>query len=156
VVRALEVIALTGRPFPAVLPPPRPVYRSVRLAVDRDDLDQRVAGRVERMWADGLVEEVRGLVGKGLRDGRTARAALGYQQVLQFLAGEITEAGAYGETIRATRRFVRRQRSWFRRDPRLVWLDAARPDLVEAAGAVVAAGAVAAARAGEDDGRDGG
>ena len=156
VVRALEVIALTGRPFPAVLPPPRPVYRSVRLAVDRDDLDRRVAGRVERMWADGLVEEVRGLVGKGLRDGRTARAALGYQQVLQFLAGEITGAGAYGETIRATRRFVRRQRSWFRRDPRLVWLDAARPDLVEAAGAVVAAGAVAAARAGEDDGRDGG
>jgi tRNA dimethylallyltransferase len=148
IVRALEVIALTGRPFPARQPErPLPAYRSVRLAVDRGDLDVRIAQRVERMWTDGLVEEVRGLVAQGLRRGRTARAALGYAQVLQFLGGDITEEGAYGETIRATRRFVRRQRSWFRRDPRLVWLDAGRPDLLEAAVAAVAAG---------DDGRGGG
>jgi tRNA dimethylallyltransferase len=150
IVRALEVIALTGRPFPATLPEPRPVYPSVWLAVDRDDLDRRIADRVERMWAGGLVDEVRRLERRGLRQGRTARAALGYAQVLQFLAGQITEEGAYGETVRATRRFVRRQRSWFRRDPRLVWLDGSRPDLAEAA-----AGVVAAAWRGEDDGGDG-
>jgi tRNA dimethylallyltransferase len=148
IVRALEVIALTGRPFAARLPEPRGAYPSVRVAVDRGDLDQRVADRVARMWDQGLVDEVRGLVDRGLRRGRTARAALGYAQVLQYLAGEITEEGAYGETIRATRRFVRRQRSWFRRDPRLVWLDAARPDLV--------AEAVAAVRAAAVSGEDGG
>jgi tRNA dimethylallyltransferase len=148
IVRALEVIELTGRPFPARLPEPRPVYRSVRLAVDRDDLDQRIADRVARMWADGLVDEVRGLERRGLRQGRTARAALGYAQVLQFLAGTISEQAAYDETVRATRRFVRRQRSWFRRDRRLVWLDGQRPDLVAAALAAVAA----VHRAGEDGG----
>ena len=142
IVRALEVIALTGKPFSARLPAqPRPVYRSVQLAVDRDraDLDQRIAVRVEQMWAAGLVEEVRGLVARGLREGRTARAALGYQQVLSHLAGELTEPGAHAETVRATRRFVRRQRSWFRRDPRLVWLDGGRPDLLGAALAEVRA-----------------
>jgi tRNA dimethylallyltransferase len=148
IVRALEVIALTGRPFTARLPGPRPAYPSVWLAVDRDDVDARVAQRVARMWDEGLVEEVRGLVDRGLRRGRTARAALGYAQVLQYLDGEITEEGAYGETIRATRRFVRRQRSWFRGDPRLVWLDGSRPDLVAAAVAAVNAGGVAAAGCG--------
>jgi tRNA dimethylallyltransferase len=139
IVRALEVIALTGAPFTARLPDPRPAYRSVQLAVDRDrdELDERIAVRVDEMWAAGLVDEVRGLVGQGLRGGRTARAALGYQQVLAHLAGEISESGAHAETIRATRRFVRRQRSWFRRDPRPVWLDGGRPDLVSAALAAV-------------------
>jgi tRNA dimethylallyltransferase len=143
IVRALEVVALTGAPFRARLPETAPAaYRSVRLAVDRDrdGLDARVAARVARMWAEGLVDEVRRLVARGLREGRTARAALGYQQVLAHLAGELTEAEAYAETVRATRRFVRRQRSWFRRDPRLVWLDAARPDLVRAALAAVRSG----------------
>jgi tRNA dimethylallyltransferase len=143
IIRALEVVALTGAPFPARLPATtRPAYRSVRLAVDRgrDELDARVAARVDRMWAAGLVDEVCGLVARGLREGRTARVALGYQQVLAHLAGETTEAEAYAETVRATRRFVRRQRSWFRRDPRLVWLDGARPDLVDAALAAIRAG----------------
>jgi tRNA dimethylallyltransferase len=140
IVRALEVITLTGRPFTAQLPDPRPVYRAVRLGLDHDpaELDARVAGRVDAMWAAGLVAEVRGLAGRGLREGRTARAALGYQQVLAFLADEITEAGARAETIRATRRFVRRQRAWFRRDPGVVWLDAADRRLVAEAQAVVA------------------
>jgi tRNA dimethylallyltransferase len=139
IVRALEVVTLTGRPFAARLPEPRPAYASIQLALDRDpvELDERVAVRVDRMWAAGLVAEVRGLVDQGLREGRTARAALGYQQVLAYLDGEITESGAYQETIRATRRFVRRQRSWFRRDPRPVWLDAAQPDLLAAALSVV-------------------
>ncbi|MEV6814500.1 tRNA (adenosine(37)-N6)-dimethylallyltransferase MiaA [Micromonospora sp. NPDC051296] len=135
IVRALEVIELTGGTFTAALPEPTPFYPSVQIGVDLDTalLDERIAVRVDRMWADGLVAETRELVGWGLPDGRTASRALGYQQVLRFLAGELTETEAYDETIRATRRFVRRQRSWFRRDPRVHWLDSADPGLVEAA-----------------------
>ncbi|HLU46138.1 MAG TPA: tRNA (adenosine(37)-N6)-dimethylallyltransferase MiaA [Natronosporangium sp.] len=142
IVRALEVIELTGRPFTARLPEtPQPAYPSVRIGLDRDRdvLDERIALRVERMWRDGLVEEVRGLIPRGLRQGRTARAALGYQQVLAYLDGVLSEAGAKAETVRATRRFARRQRSWFRRDPRVQWLDAGRPDLREAALALIQA-----------------
>ncbi|MFC8850927.1 MULTISPECIES: tRNA (adenosine(37)-N6)-dimethylallyltransferase MiaA [unclassified Micromonospora] len=135
IVRALEVIELTGAPFTAALPEPTPHYPAVQLGVDLDTaaLDERIALRVDRMWADGLVAEVRGLLVRGLAEGRTASRALGYQQVLRFLAGESTEAGAHDETIRATRRFVRRQRSWFRRDPRIHWLDSADPGHAEAA-----------------------
>ncbi|MBM7493145.1 tRNA dimethylallyltransferase [Micromonospora luteifusca] len=135
IVRALEVIELTGAPFTASLPQPTPYYPSVQLGVDLDTglLDERIALRVDRMWADGLVAETRELVGRGLPDGRTASRALGYQQVLRLLAGELTEAQAHDETVRATRRFVRRQRSWFRRDPRIHWLDSAAPDLIGAA-----------------------
>lgn len=134
VVRALEVVELTGRPFAARLPGPAPVYDAVQLGLDRPaDLDARVAARVDRMWTRGLVAEVRALAGRGLREGPTASRALGYQQVLAFLDGRYDEATARAETARATRRFVRRQRSWFRRDDRVRWLDAARPDLVEAA-----------------------
>ncbi|HEX5496773.1 MAG TPA: tRNA (adenosine(37)-N6)-dimethylallyltransferase MiaA [Mycobacteriales bacterium] len=128
VVRALEVIELTGRPFTATLPAPRPVYPAVRIGLDRDDLDARIDARVDVMWRDGLVEEVRGLARRGLADGRTASRALGYQQVLAALAGTCTSEQAREDTKRATRRFARRQRSWFRRDPRVVWLDAAGPD----------------------------
>ncbi|OZV79379.1 tRNA (adenosine(37)-N6)-dimethylallyltransferase MiaA [Micromonospora echinospora] len=141
IVRALEVVELTGAPFAASLPEPTPFYPSVQLGVDLDTavLHERMARRVDRMWADGLVAETRELVGHGLREGRTASRALGYQQVLRFLAGESTEAEAHDETIRGTRRFGRRQRSWFRRDPRVHWLDAAAPDLVGTALAVVRA-----------------
>jgi tRNA dimethylallyltransferase len=148
IVRALEVIALTGQPFTAALPDPRPVYDAVQVGLDLDPdaLDERIARRVDAMWAAGLVEEVRALEAVGLRRGVTASRALGYQQVLRFLAGECTEADAYAETVRATRRFVRRQRSWFRRDPRIRWLDAARPDLVDAALRAVSEAASRAAR----------
>ncbi|MEV4628923.1 tRNA (adenosine(37)-N6)-dimethylallyltransferase MiaA [Micromonospora sp. NPDC049523] len=134
IVRALEVIELTGGPFTAALPDPKPWYASVQLGVDRDTaiLDERIALRVDLMWAAGLVDEVRELAGRGLREGRTAGRALGYQQVLRQLDGELTEAQARAETIHATQRFVRRQRKWFRRDPRIGWLDAGRSDLVEA------------------------
>lgn len=135
IVRALEVIELTGGPFTAQLPEPKPAYDAVQIGVDREpaELDERIGQRVARMWAAGLVEEVRALAGRGLREGRTACRALGYQQVLRYLDGECTQDEAYAETVRATRRFVRRQRSWFRRDQRVRWLDAARPDLVAAA-----------------------
>jgi tRNA dimethylallyltransferase len=132
IVRALEVIELTGRPFRATLPGQRtPRYDAVLLGVDRDtaELDGRIARRVDLMMEQGLVEETRGLLEKGLRKGRTASRALGYQQVVAALDGEYDLATAAEETVRATRRFVRRQRSWFRRDPRIHWLDGAAPDL---------------------------
>ncbi|WP_307845285.1 tRNA (adenosine(37)-N6)-dimethylallyltransferase MiaA [Planomonospora sp. ID67723] len=139
IVRALEVIELSGRPFSATMPSYDAVYDSVQLGVEvpRDVLDERVALRVERMWEAGLVEEVRKLAGEGLAEGRTASRALGYAQVLRFLSGEWSEEQAMQETIRATRRFVRRQESWFRRDPRVVWLPQQAPDLLERALATV-------------------
>src|SRR6185437_4822028 len=133
IVRALEVNALTGAAFTAELPDPRPVYDAVQLGVDLDTaaLDERIATRVDAMWAAGWVDEVRALERVGLRDGRTAGRALGYQQILAFLSGDCTEQRAREETVRATRRFVRRQRSWFRRDERIVWLDGAAADLTD-------------------------
>jgi tRNA dimethylallyltransferase len=128
IVRALEVVQLTGGPFVAVLPEPRPYYDSVHIGVDLDTetLDRRVAQRVDDMWAQGLVEEVQALEGRGLRAGRTASRALGYHQVLAYLAGVCSQEQARADTIQATRRFVRRQRSWFRRDQAIIWLDGAR------------------------------
>jgi len=132
IVRALEVIAVTGEPFSARLPEPVPVYGAVEIGVDVETgaLDERIADRVAAMWSQGLVGEVRDLAARGLRSGRTASRALGYQQVLAFLAGAYGEPEAAARTVRATRRFVRRQRSWFRRDPGVVWLDGAADDLV--------------------------
>ncbi|MCP2243073.1 tRNA (adenosine(37)-N6)-dimethylallyltransferase MiaA [Lentzea aerocolonigenes] len=140
IVRALEVIELTGQPFSANLPKPGPArYGTVQIGVDREvsELDARVDLRVDVMFASGLEGEVRALVRAGLRDGKTASRALGYQQVLSAMDGACTIDFAAEETKRATRRFVRRQRSWFRRDQRITWLDGARPDLVEAAGNLV-------------------
>jgi tRNA dimethylallyltransferase len=139
IVRALEVIALTGRPFPARLPSGGAArYDAVLLGVDRDtaDLDARVARRVARMFAAGLVEETRELLAQGLREGLTASRALGYQQVVAALDGVGDLGTAAAATVTATRRFVRRQRSWFRRDPRIQWLDGAAPDLLVRARAV--------------------
>ncbi|MGD0684893.1 MAG: tRNA (adenosine(37)-N6)-dimethylallyltransferase MiaA [Streptosporangiaceae bacterium] len=139
IVRALEVIELSGRPFSATLPDYESVYPAVQLGLQlpRDELDRRVAGRVSRMWQAGLVAEVRELAGRGLRQGRTASRALGYAQVLRFLAGEWTQEQAAAETARATRRFARRQESWFRRDPRISWLPADEPGLAGRALAVL-------------------
>ena len=135
IVRALEVIALTGRGFTATLPDPAPYYPCVQIGVDLDTpvLDERIAIRVRRMWEQGLVDETRALEAAGLRDGRTAGRALGYQQVLRYLAGGSTEERAEADTVQATKRFVRRQRSWFRRDPTVQWLDAADPTLIDSA-----------------------
>ncbi|HSI94357.1 MAG TPA: tRNA dimethylallyltransferase, partial [Jiangellaceae bacterium] len=109
--------------------------RVVQIGVDvpRDLLDEQIARRVDRMWEAGLVDEVRRLVAAGLRKGRTASRALGYAQVLRFLDGEWTEEQARAETVRATRRFARRQDSWFRKDPRIRWLPHDTGDLVEQA-----------------------
>ena len=132
IVRALEVIEMTGQPFTASLPDPVPYYESLQIGVDRETgaLDERIAERVGLMWSAGLLDEVRGLVDDGLREGRTASRALGYQQALAELDGLLTSAAAKEQTVAATRRFVRRQRSWFRRDQRIRWLDGASPTLV--------------------------
>jgi tRNA dimethylallyltransferase len=125
IVRALEVIALTGRPFTAALPAyDEPLFDAVQVGLDlpTPELDARIARRVEVMVERGLVEEVRELDEVGLRGGVTASRALGYAQILAVLDGRLTMSEAVSETARATRRFVRRQRSWFRRDPRIRWL----------------------------------
>ncbi|XRQ16673.1 tRNA (adenosine(37)-N6)-dimethylallyltransferase MiaA [Actinomadura welshii] len=140
IVRALEVVEITGRPFTATLPEHRYRYGSVvqiGLSVPRAELDERIAVRVARMWDAGLVGEVRALERAGLRDGLTAGRALGYAQVLRFLSGEWTEEEAREETVRATRKFARRQESWFRRDPRVRWLPYDAPDLVDRALALI-------------------
>ncbi|MCT9090828.1 tRNA (adenosine(37)-N6)-dimethylallyltransferase MiaA [Streptomyces sp. ASQP_92] len=133
IVRALEVIEITGRPFTANLPTHESVYDTVQIGVDvgRPELDERITVRVDRMWEAGLIDEVRALEEHGLREGRTASRALGYQQILDAFAGECTEDEARAETVRATKRFARRQDSWFRRDPRVHWLSGAMEDRAE-------------------------
>ena len=140
IVRALEVIEITGRPFTANLPGHESVYETLQLGVDvpRPELDARIATRVDRMWEAGLVAEVRELERRGLREGRTASRALGYQQILAALAGACTEEEARAETVRATKRFARRQDSWFRRDPRVHWLSGAEEDRAQLSGRAAA------------------
>jgi tRNA dimethylallyltransferase len=133
VVRALEVVLLTGR-MPGALTSYEMHVPTVYLGVDRPDLAERVATRVDRMWEQGMLTEVASL--EGLREGVTASRALGYAQALAQLDGLLDEQSAKAQTVTATRRFVRRQRSWFRRDPRVHWLDPAQ-DLLGQARAVL-------------------
>jgi tRNA dimethylallyltransferase len=132
IVRALEVNEITGKAFNAKLPEPSPIFSDVRIALDmpRDLLDKRISDRVHQMFEDGFVDEVKSLE-KNLRLGKTAFRALGYSQVLSLLAGEIIEDEAITLTINATKKFARRQLSWFRRDPLIHWLNATSPDLFE-------------------------
>jgi len=138
IVRALEVVELTGG-FRSQLPEWSYALDDVvqvGLEVARDVLDARIEERIERMWSDGLVAEVVGLVDQGLRKGRTASRAIGYRQVLAQLDGELTEAQAQQQTVFGTRRLARKQLGWFRRDPRIEWLPAG-PDAVQRIVAVV-------------------
>ncbi len=140
-VRALEVMAVTGRPFSATMPVPGPPrYRAVLASLDRDTqaLDERLELRVTAMIDGGFLDEVRRLAAIGLRDGVTASRALGYPQLLAVLDGSADLATAVAETVRLTRRFVRRQRSWFGRDRRMVRLDAGSPDVADQLAALVA------------------
>jgi tRNA dimethylallyltransferase len=126
IVRALEVVELTGS-YTSTLPEWQYALDDVLqfgLELPREVLDERIERRVHRMWADGLVDEVRRLAKRGLREGRTASRALGYRQVLAFLDGETSEDEARQATISGTRRFARKQLGWFRRDPRITWLPA--------------------------------
>jgi tRNA dimethylallyltransferase len=126
IIRALEVIEITGKPFTANLPREEssryPAALHFGLSQDRESLDIRVSNRVDSMWDAGLIAEVESLVGQGLREGVTAQKALGYAQVLQMLDGLLTSDQAREETKRVTRQYIRRQDTWFSRDSRLHWL----------------------------------
>lgn len=126
IVRALEVIEITGRPFTAHLPREGRSYypdaKQVGLVMDRDSLRERIDRRVDLMWEKGLVEEVKALIDKGILLGRTARAAIGYAQVIAYLEGKMSEDEAKEETKRATRQYARRQETWFSRDSRIRWI----------------------------------
>jgi len=140
VVRALEVIELTGRPFSATLPTRE--YQlptiTVGLLVPRPELDARIDARVHQMWEAGLLDEVTRLDSAGLREGRTAAKALGYRQALAHLDGILSAAQAIEDTITSTRRFARRQESWFRPDPRIHWLGYDDPRLTDRALEIIA------------------
>ena len=140
IVRALEVIALTGRPFSASLPKLEYHYdnaHQVGVRIDRPTLDERIEQRVDRMFADGFVDEVDRLLSEGLADGRTAGRAIGYREVTAYLRGELGRSEAIEQTKAATRRFARRQDSWYSKDPRIHWVDWDDPDRVDIALAAV-------------------
>lgn len=125
IVRALEVLEITGKPYAATLPTLDYAFDDVTVIgidVPRPLLNERIAGRVDLMWEQGLVNEVRALKDQGLERGRTARRALGYAQILDFLRGDLTEDQAREATVIGTRRFARRQDRWFRQDPRIHWI----------------------------------
>ncbi|MFC9834898.1 tRNA (adenosine(37)-N6)-dimethylallyltransferase MiaA [Rhodococcus sp. NPDC127530] len=133
-VRALEVVEITGKPFAASAPSiGEPRWGTHIVGVDRDtaDLDDRIRLRTRLMFERGLVGEVRGLIDVGLREGVTAPRAIGYAQVLAWLDGEYDLDEAQERTFIGTRRYVRRQRSWFRRDTRIHWVDGSDPDLAD-------------------------
>jgi tRNA dimethylallyltransferase len=126
VIRALEVIEITGKPFTANLPRGQssryPKARQFGLSLNRENLMEIIDERVEKMWRAGFVDEVRNLLSNGLREGKTARAAIGYAQIIRFIDGEISEDEAREDTKRATRQYARRQETWFSRDSRITWL----------------------------------
>jgi tRNA dimethylallyltransferase len=126
VIRALEVIELTGKPFTANLPrlesSKYPNAMQFGLVLDRGNLDEKIDKRVEDMWAKGFAREVSTLMTKGLEQSGTAKKALGYMQIMNYLNGESDEAFAKEETKRVTRAYARRQETWFSRDERIKWL----------------------------------
>lgn len=130
IARALEVIELTGRPFSAQLPDYQEIEPTIHLglSMDRAILHERIATRVDLMWEHGWVDEVTRLLDVGLAEGKTASRAIGYAQIQRHLAGELTAAEAKEETTIRTRQFARRQDTWFRRDPRIRWIDGSAAD----------------------------
>ncbi|WP_022872387.1 tRNA (adenosine(37)-N6)-dimethylallyltransferase MiaA [Nesterenkonia alba] len=137
-IRALEVVTITGRPFTTFMPPHQyepsvePVVQ-LGLRVNREVLHQRIEDRVATMRRRGLLDEVRQLAAQGLRHGKTAQHAIGYQQFLRVLDGAISEDQAAEQTVTATRKFARRQETWFRADGRIHWLGAPAEDLTDRA-----------------------
>jgi tRNA dimethylallyltransferase len=146
IVRALEVVTITGRPFSASLPQRAYLLENahqVGVAIDRPTLDERIARRVAAMFAGGFVDEVAALASRGLAQTRTASRAIGYPEVMRHLAGACSEQDAREATAAATRRFARRQDSWFHKDDRITWVDHADAGKVERAVAAIGATRVA-------------
>lgn len=132
VVRALEIITLTGKPFAAALPKETQSWQPVveiGLNSQRSHLVERLAKRVDTMWRSGLLEEVEGLISQGIREGKTSSRAIGYAQALSQIDSKLTEAEAIAETVQLTQRYARRQVSWFKRDERINWFDYQDPNL---------------------------
>jgi tRNA dimethylallyltransferase len=133
VIRALEVIEITGKPFTANLPREAstryPDAAQFGLVMDREKLNERISARVDRMWDEGFVSEVETLLGRGFKDGRTAQLALGYSQIIAYLDGRISQDEAREDTKRATRQYARRQETWFSRDARITWISPVQPHL---------------------------
>lgn len=134
-VRALEVIELTGQPFAASKPKHSPIpkwgTRIIGLRSDSEWLHPRLLRRTQQMFEDGLIEETELLCREGLREGVTAARAIGYQQAISVIDGEMSVDDAIEKTFIATRQYVRRQRSWFKRDDRIDWFVASLPSLEE-------------------------
>jgi len=128
VIRALEVIEITGKPFTAILPredsTKYPDAMQFGLAMDRESLDIRIENRVAKMWEAGFVDEVEELVNQGILEGKTAQAAIGYAQIIRMKHGSMSQEEAIEDTARATRQYARRQETWFSRDLRITWLSA--------------------------------
>jgi tRNA dimethylallyltransferase len=142
VVRALEILLITGEPFSAALPDENESWQPVLeigLNSDRAHLVERLASRVEKMWQQGLVDEAQSLISSGLREGKTSSMAIGYRQALAQLDGELSQQEAIDQTVQLTQRYARRQMSWFRRDERINWFDYQQPDLFGAVTELVAA-----------------
>ncbi|MEY4993435.1 MAG: hypothetical protein RIS82_557 [Actinomycetota bacterium] len=140
-VRAIEIVTLTGMPFAAVLPEENVDWQPVLeigLTGPREDLRQRLEHRVERMWQAGLIEEVRALESLGIRNGKTSSRAIGYAQAIAQIDGVMTESEAIADTVRLTQKYARRQMSWFKRDPRIHWLDYQDPHMNKKASDLVA------------------
>jgi tRNA dimethylallyltransferase len=133
IVRALEVIEITGKPFTANLPRKDselyPTARQFGLVMDRESLSERISDRVDRMYAAGLVAEVDECIKAGITTARTAQLALGYAQVIAMRRGDLTLDAAIEETKRATRQYARRQETWFSRDARIKWISQVQPRL---------------------------
>lgn len=133
IIRALEVIEVTGKPYSANLPSDTsirfPDALHIGLAMERSSLAPRIEARVHRMFDQGLVDEVRALVAQGLLEGTTAQRAIGYAQTIALIDGEISQSQAIEETIVATRQYVRRQETWFKRDQRIQWIGEGVPRL---------------------------
>ena len=128
VIRALEVIEITGKPFTAILPredsTKYPDAMQFGLAMDRESLDIRIDNRVAKMWEAGFVDEVEELINQGILEGKTAQAAIGYAQIIRIKHGSMSQEEAIEDTARATRQYARRQETWFSRDLRITWLSA--------------------------------
>ena len=126
VIRALEVIKITGKPFTANLPREEssryPNAKQFGLVMDRDSLSERISLRVDQMWERGLVQEAEKLLAAGIMQGTTAQRALGYAQVIAQIEGKVSQEEAQEETKRATRQYARRQETWFSRDERITWI----------------------------------
>jgi tRNA dimethylallyltransferase len=133
VIRALEVIEITGKPFTANLPREAstryPHAAQFGLVMDREKLNERISARVDRMWDEGFVSEVETLLGLGITQARTAQLALGYSQIIAYLEGRMSLDEAREDTKRATRQYARRQETWFSRDDRITWISPVQPRL---------------------------